>query len=238
MLGQFLEYSVAARPLSPSFEFFAALGFTSLPVGDVLADPYLVFFDGALAVGLHDREQDGARLTFVRPQLREYVRGLGRLGVELSETRLRDNEFNTVAFTDPGGQAVALIEARTFPPGAWNAHNVPACGAFLEISLPAADLDQSARFWRALGLAVTASGDEPHRWQRLSGHGVTIGLHETRCRPGLCFRSASLAARVEYLRAKGLTIRDGTPLADRAQPSATLVAPEGTLLYLLERGQQ
>jgi hypothetical protein len=40
------------------------------------------------------------------------------------------------------------------------------------------------------------------------------------------------------LRAKGLVTRAGTPLADRAQPSATIVAPEGTQLYLFEKGVQ
>jgi hypothetical protein len=32
--------------------------------------------------------------------------------------------------------------------------------------------------------------------------------------------------------------RAGTPHADRAQPSATIVAPEGTQLYLYEKGSQ
>ena len=124
MLGQFLEYSVAARPLAASFEFFESLGFKSIPVSDTLPDPYLVCFDGAINVGLHDRAQLGSRLTFVRPGLRDYVRPLRRLGVELTHEHLRDNEFNSVGFTDPGGQEALLVEARTFPPGGWDAQNV------------------------------------------------------------------------------------------------------------------
>jgi catechol 2,3-dioxygenase-like lactoylglutathione lyase family enzyme len=238
MLGHFLEYSVSAQPLSPSFEFFGALGFASIPVGDTLPDPYLVLFDGAVAVGLHDREQAGTQLTFVRPGLKDYVRPLRRLGIEFTHERLRDNEFNSVTFADPGGQEVVLIEARTFPPGEWNEHNVAACGEFFELSLPAANLEESSRFWQALGLAPVAGGEVPHRWQRLHGHGVTLGLHETHCRAGLSFRSEGLVARTEYLRAKGVTVRDGSPIADRAQPSATLTAPEGVMLYLFERGAQ
>lgn len=239
MLGQFLEYSTAARPLSDSFEFFRALGFASLPVGDVLSHPYLVVFDGALALGLHDREQHaGSRLTFVRPGLRDYVRPLRRLGIEFHHQQLRDNEFHSVGFSDPGGQEIALIEARTFPPGEWNALNVAACGEFFEFSLPAANLDESSRFWQALGLAPLASGELPHRWQRLAGRGVTLGLHETHCRPGLSFRCTDLAARSEYVRAKGLTPRAGSPLADRTQNAATLTAPDGTMLYLFESGAQ
>jgi hypothetical protein len=238
MLGRFLEYAVAARPLAASFEFYRALGFKSLPVGDTLPEPYLVCFDGSVAVGLHDREQTGPQITFVRPGIRDYVRALRRLGVELTHSHLRDSEFNWIAFNDPGGQEIVLIEARTFPPGEWDPHNVAAGGEFFELSLPANELDASSRFWHALGFSAVASSDAPHAWQRLAGHGLTLGLHETRCRAGLSFRCDDLYARVEYLRAKGLNVRDGTPLADREQSSATLTAPEGTQLYLFEKGAQ
>jgi len=238
MLGQFLEYSVAARPLKTSFEFFESLGFASIPVSDTLPDPYLVCFDGRIAVGLHDRPQAGPELTFVRPSLRDYARPLRRLGIEFTREHLRDNEFNSVAFADPGGQEIVLIEARTFPPGGWDAHTVAICGEFFEITLPASDLEASSRFWQALGLNVDAAGEAPHRWQRLTGRGVTLGLHETHCPPGLSFRCQDLQARLEYLRAKGLPSRAGTPVADRAQPSGTLAGPEGTQLYLFERGAQ
>ena len=238
MLGQFLEYSVAARPLAASFEFFESLGFASIPVSDTLPDPYLVCFDGAIAVGLHDRPQPGPRLTFVRPGLRHYVRPLRRLGVELTHENLRDNEFNSLGFNDPGGQEAMLIEARTFPPGDWDVRSVAICGELFEVTLPAEDLDASSRFWRAFGLTTVASGEVPHRWERLVGHGVTLGLHETHCAPGLSFRCEDLPARLDYLRAKGLPARAGTPIADRAQASATLKSPDGSHLYLFEKGAQ
>jgi catechol 2,3-dioxygenase-like lactoylglutathione lyase family enzyme len=238
VLGQFLEYSVAARPLATSFDFYRALGFACIPVSDTLPDPYLVFYDGTIAIGLHDREQAQKQLTFVRPGLRDYVRGLRHLDIELDYQHLADNEFNSVGFADPSGHEIALLEARTFPPGDWEPHNVAACGAFFELTLPAQALDVSCRFWQALGFSRVAGGETPHRWQRLTGHGVVIGLHETHCAPGLSFRCPDLAARSDYLRAKGVTLRSGSPLADRAQASATLTAPEGTLLYLFESGAQ
>lgn len=238
MLGRFLEYSVAARPLAASFEFFRSLGFASIPVADTLPDPYLVLFDGAVAIGLHDREQTAPYLTFVRPGLRDYARALRRLDIELDYEHLRDSEFNSIGFTDPAGQAVALLEARTFPPGDWDPHNVATCGEFFELSLPAESLERSSGFWQALGFTVLAAGEAPHRWQRLAGPGLTLGLHETHCRPGLSFRCTDLPARMEYLRAKGLGPRAGSPLADRAQAAATLIAPEGTVIYLLESGTQ
>jgi catechol 2,3-dioxygenase-like lactoylglutathione lyase family enzyme len=238
MLGQFLEYSVTARPLAASFDFYRALGFASIPVGDALPYPYVVLYDGAVAIGLHDGAEPGARVTFVRPGLRSYVRPLRRLDIELDFERVADNEFNTVGFTDPGGQPVALVEARTFPPGDWDTQNVTACGEFFELTLPAQSLERSRRFWQRLGLADVAGGEEPHPWRRLSGRGLTIGLHEVRCPAGLSFRSTDIAARSEYLRAKGLAIKAGSPLADRSQPSATLRAPEGTVFYLFESGAQ
>jgi hypothetical protein len=63
-------------------------------------------------------------------------------------------------------------------------------------------------------------------------------LHETHCAPGLSFRCDDLRARLDYLHAKGLAGRAGTPIADRAQPSATLRSPDGTHLYLFEKGAQ
>jgi hypothetical protein len=63
-------------------------------------------------------------------------------------------------------------------------------------------------------------------------------LHEAHCAPGLSFRCRGLQARLDYLTAKQLTVRAGTPIADRAQASATLTGPEGTHLYLFEKGAQ
>jgi hypothetical protein len=54
----------------------------------------------------------------------------------------------------------------------------------------------------------------------------------------LSFRCGGLQARLDYLHAKGLAARAGTPIADHGQPSATLTGPEGTQLYLLEKGAQ
>jgi hypothetical protein len=166
------------------------------------------------------------------------VRALRRSEVELEYEHLGDGEFNRIGFTDPAGQAVTLVEARTFPPPEWDPHNVTACGEFFELTLPAETLERSSAFWRSLGFADTGSGDAPHHWRRLAGYGVTIGLHEAHCRPGISFRCTDLDARCDYLRAKGVAPRAGTPIAAHGQASATLVAPEGLHLYLFETGAQ
>jgi catechol 2,3-dioxygenase-like lactoylglutathione lyase family enzyme len=200
MLGQFLEFSFAARPLAGAFEFYRSLGFTSIEVGDLLRDPYVALFDGDVAIGLHERELPGPVLTFVRPQLRDYVRALRRAGVAIAQSHLADDEFNHVLFEDPNGQAIALLEARTFAPGEWNDANVSACGRFLEYSIATHSLDESRAFWEPLGFTAIAAGQSPHAWLRLAGRGLVLGLHQARFRSGLCFpvartRSAFATAR-------------------------------------------
>jgi hypothetical protein len=238
MLGQFLEFSFAARPLAGAYEFYRSLGFMPIEVGDQLKDPYVALFDGDVAVGLHDRDLPGPTLTFVRPRLRDYVRALRRLGVEVEHAHLADDEFNRVELADPNGQAVALLEARTFAPGEWNAQNVSACGRFLEYSLATDSIDESRAFWEPLGFAAVATGDSPHAWVRLAGHGLVLGLHEARFRPGLCFRSDQLDARLEYLRAKGHSVRPGGPHSERIGEAAMLSAPGGDAIYLVESAER
>lgn len=234
MLGQFLEFSFAARPLAGAFEFYRALGFTSITVGDQLRDPYVALFDGNVAIGLHERELPGPMLTFVRPRLRDYVRAIRRNGVEIERAHLAEDEFNHVVFSDPNGQAITLLEARTFTPGEWNTQNVPACGRFLEYSLSTHSIDESRAFWEPLGFAPLAEGESPHAWLRLAGHGLVLGLHQARFTPGLCFRSDQLDARLEYLRAKGISVRPGGPHSERIREAAMLSAPDGGAIYLVE----
>lgn len=234
MVGQFLEFSVAAQPLATSFEFYQSLGFTSLPVGDTLPHPYLVLFDGQVAIGLHDREQPDLLLTFVRPNVRDYLRALRHVGVAPDYTHLAADVFHRIGFRDPTEQRLELIEARTFPPGDWNRQNVSACGRFIEYSLPTAALEATSAFWQSLGFAPKESGTAPHPWQRLEGHGLVIGLHQAHFKPGLAFRAPHLDARLEYLHAKGITTRSGNPLATPEQQAATLTTPEGTAFYLFD----
>ena len=234
MLGQFLELSLSAEPLASAFEFYRALGFQPVTVGDQLAHPYVALSDGGIAIGLHGRPQEGPLLTFVRPQLRDYARALRRAGVALEQAALADDEFNRLEFADPNGQRIALLEARTFTPGEWNRQNVRACGEFLEYSLPTHSVERSREFWETLGFAAAAQGETPQPWIRLAGRGLVIGLHQAGFRPGLSFESAQLDARLEYLRARGVESKPGAPVADRGRAAATLRCPDGSSIYLIE----
>jgi predicted enzyme related to lactoylglutathione lyase len=234
MLGQFLEFSLSAEPLARAFDFYRSLGFQPVTVGDQLEHAYVALSDGGVAIGLHARPQDGPLLTFVRPQLRDYARALRRVGIELEQAALADDEFNQLQFADPSGQRIALLEARTFAPGEWNSHNVRACGEFLEYSIPTHSLERSRAFWETFGFAPVAQGDTPQPWLRLAGRGLAIGLHHAGFRPGLTFSSEQLDARLEYLRAQGVDAKAGAPVVERGREAATLASPGGGSIYLVE----
>jgi hypothetical protein len=235
MLGQFLEVSIPAHPVSTALEFYRSLGFRELPTGDILPWPYAPVWDGAATIGLQEVELGGPVLTFVRPELKAYVHGLRRAGVEFEYNQLADDQFNQAAFTDPNGQLVLLLEARTFSPATWEQSNVTACGEFLEYSIATHSVADSAAFWAPLGFEVVDEGAQPHPWVRMSGRGLTVGFHQaTQFPAGLSFRSPDLQARVQYLKAKGVDLRRKAPMAPDSSHTATLQGPAGLPLYLLD----
>ena len=63
-----------------SYEFYEGLGFKSVEVGEIWSHPYAVMSDGRVHLGLHAYRFDSPALTFVRPDLATYCRGLKRLG--------------------------------------------------------------------------------------------------------------------------------------------------------------
>ena len=62
--------------------------------------------------------------------------------------------FNEIAFADPGGHAVAVLEARTFSPAARAATETSLCGDFAHLSLPARDFAAAQSFWEPLGFVA------------------------------------------------------------------------------------
>jgi hypothetical protein len=236
MLGSFLEFGVSARPVAEALDYYQRLGFRSLAVGDIVANPYAVVAVPGLLLGLHDRDLPGPAPTFVRPELRDHCRALRRAHVALEFSALKDDEFHRVGFLDPNELLVILVEARTFSPGSLDITDDCLCGDFLELSAHTHSREESLRFWTALGCDVLATGEAPHPWARVQSHGVRLGFHEgPRFASGLSFRCTNLAGRVAFLEAKGFAVGLGCPLSERRASGATLRAPEGTPLYLLEQ---
>jgi len=235
MLGTFLEIGIETDDIAASFDELCALGFTAIPVGDIRSGAYAVVSDGSVCIGLHERPLEGPSLTFVRPNVETYLRALRRLGIELEFAKLGDQEFHELGFRDPNGQLVTLVEARTFSPMLGDVPTSSTCGKFLEFSLATGSVEQSRRFWEALGFAVIAEGSEPHPWLRLAGPNLTLGLHQSaQFRPGVSFTAGQIGARLEYLRAKGHDARRGAPIASGERDSATLMVAATLPIYLLD----
>ena len=234
MLGNFLEFSIDARPVALESQFYRSLGFQELLTGDILQTPYAAMWDGEAAVGLHEADFASPAITFVRPDLKMYLRALRRLHIEVDSVQLADDEFNKATFLDPSGLAIVLLEARTYSSATRDRSSVSSCGDFLEFSVPTHAVSESVSFWTALGLVVIAEGDYPHDWVRLAGHGLVIGFHQTRLSPGLSFYSPDFDARKEYLSALGLEMRLNGPIALKHRRSASFLSPSGTPFYLLE----
>jgi catechol 2,3-dioxygenase-like lactoylglutathione lyase family enzyme len=235
MLGQFLEIAISARPVAETLTFYCGLGFQQVEGGEQPDSPAAVVICPGVAIGLHDSELDGPVPTFVRPDLGAHTRALRRAGVSLEFARLADDQFNQVGFLDPTDRLILLLEARTWSPAAWRDGNVSLCGEFLELSLPTHSTQDCCRFWEALGCDLTLHDEQPWPRARLTGHGLALGYYEAGWFPaGLTFIAPDLAARLEFLKAKGYTPRRGAPVAPAGRAAATLLAPEGTAIYLLE----
>lgn len=235
MLGGHLEIAISADPLIDSLEFYRALGFQSLPVGDSPHGPNAVLWNGSLTLGLYAAELEGPVPTFVRPDLKMHLRALRRLGIELEFAELADDEFHRAAFADPNGRRVLLVEARTFSPAPRESGYVSALGRFLELSISTHSAQDSAAFWESLGFELVDAGEEPHSWCRLAGHGLAIGFYEAaNFGAALAFSCGGLEARLAYLDALGVHTTQRAPIAKPGERAAMLIAPEGTPIYLID----
>ncbi len=161
-LGRFLEISIATTDVAASLAFYESLGFVQADVGEAWAYPYAVVTDGRVCLGLHQHEQPGGTtLTWVLPNLASELDRLEALGITLEHTRIDDTSLNSTGFVDPSGQAVTLLEARTFSPPALAESQPDALGYFEEFAIPTSDLRASAAFWEPLGFVAFEPVVEP-----------------------------------------------------------------------------
>jgi hypothetical protein len=216
-------------------EFYERLGFTQAHTGDTWSHPYGVLTDGRLHIGLHQSRLDSPSLTFVRPGVAGHVTALERLGVELSTVNVGGELFNEVAFRDPAGQPVRLLEARTYSPTDRSARETSRCGEFMAVSVPAASFEPVSRFWQALGMVAAEEEAQPYPRLLLRSEDLDLALHRPRffAEPLLVFRHAEMPARIAQLRASDVGTLQPPPRGLDAKANAVLVAPEGTALLLL-----
>lgn len=233
-MQRFLELAVPAPDIQASLAFYEALGFSQALVGEVWNHPYAVVSDGRALLGLHGARIEDITPTFVHAGLVGWHRELEDQGILSIQAQLDADSFNRIHLKDPDGGPVLLLEARTYSPPP-RATGTSQLGFFGEYTLSARDLAAARGFWEALGLVEGWSGDAPHRWTRLSGSDVNLGLHENPgVMPGLAFFEADMPARIAALRELGHHI--ATPGRRPVLPHCLgiLRAPEGTLMYLCD----
>jgi hypothetical protein len=236
MLGRFLEISIYTPEIRESLEFYERLGFVQAPVGETWPYPYAVVTDGRLFIGLHGAVVRSPALTFVLPELARGIAALRHREIVFDQERIGNEVFNQATFTDPAGQCVNLLEARTFSPLHTASTSISTCGYFVEYGIPVKDSSAAAAFWEPLGFVALEETLLPFARTSLTSNLLNLGLYRTRTfrQPLLTFEDPDMPERLARLREQGLVLSDEMPdsLDDRA--NAVLTAPEGTRLLLLQ----
>jgi catechol 2,3-dioxygenase-like lactoylglutathione lyase family enzyme len=231
VLGRFLEVSVAAPDVPASIAFYESLGFVQAVTGDARSYPYAVLTDGRLYLGLHGAGIEAPTLTWVHPGLSSHAARLEALGIELESARLGEDSLNELAFSDPSGQRIALLEARTYsPPPQLTTSRL---GYFEEYGIPTLDLEAAARWWEALGLIAFEPVREPLPKLVAAGSDLNIGLYDLDLRRTvLAFSVSGMQERVSELRGQGFRFVERLPRGVDPRAFSLLEAPEGTWLLL------
>jgi catechol 2,3-dioxygenase-like lactoylglutathione lyase family enzyme len=236
MLGRFLELSLPAPDVAESLAFYESLGFTQATTGDIWSYPYAVVTDGHVHIGLHQEKLAAPAITFVQAELAGRLPQLRDLGIEFEFERLGDEVFNEAGFRDPHGVMIRLLEARTFSPPDTAATGMTACGYFAEFALPVRSFDAGREFWEPLGFVAFEPVANVFPHITLTSDHLNIALYRTRVlrSPALSFEASDAAARIAALRERGFEPGDELPDGLDPATNASLVAPEGTRLLILQ----
>jgi len=234
VLGRFLEFSVATPDIQASLDFYAKLGFSQAEVGEAWLHPYAVVTDGRICLGLHQAAIPAPSMTFVRPGLLKHLDALEKLGVKFEFRRLGNDVFNEVGWFDPSGQLIRLIEARTFSPSKRIVTDTSRCGYFLEIALPAPDLDASKAYWEQFGFVGIDEREDRLPHVSCTSDYVNLGLYDPSHlrRSTLRFEADDVGGTLARLAEVGITPRGEIPPPLQHGPAAVLIAPEGTPILL------
>ena len=234
MLGRFLEFSLATPDIQASLDFYTRLGFSQADVGDAWLHPYAVVTDGRIYIGLHQEAVPAPAITFIKPDLFKHLGRLEALGLEFEFRHLGNDVFNEVGWFDPSGQLVRLIEARTFSPSKRIGTDTSRCGYFLEIALPAQNLELSKLYWEQFGFVGMDERDDRLPHVSCTSDYIDLGLYEPSHirRATLRFEVDDVGGTLARLAEVGISPSGEIPLPLRQAPAAVLVAPEGTPILL------
>jgi catechol 2,3-dioxygenase-like lactoylglutathione lyase family enzyme len=232
LLGTFHELSIATDDVRGAVEFYERLGFAQASTSDAFTHPYGVLTDGRVFLGLHRRAGPAAVLTFVRAGIAQHLAQFDAAGLATSHRALGEDVFHRIGLEDPAGNALEVLEARTYSPATRAAHETSLCGDFAEISLPAADFAAARAFWEPLGFVAADEEAAPYPHLPLTSDYLDLSFHPPRlCASAmLVFRDPDMPARLERLRAAGFEL--GT-LGRGAGAPARLLGPDATPLVLM-----
>jgi len=234
--GRFHELSLATDDIRASVEFYERLGFSQAATTDTYTHPYGVLTDGRLYLGLHERRAASPTLTFVRAGVAAQLDEFARHGIDLTLSHTGEDVFNEIGFEGPHGEAVRVVEARTYSP-AERADGEPSlCGDFAELSLPAADFVVAQAFWELLGFVATHELEAPYVHLPLTSDRLDIAFHRPLTFDGslIVFRAPDMATRIARLDELGIAADEPLPRGITRGDNALLVSPEGTHLLLLQ----
>ncbi|HEY3809450.1 MAG TPA: VOC family protein [Steroidobacteraceae bacterium] len=236
MFGRYLELSIVTADIAASVQFYERLGFVQLITGDAWPHRYGVLSDGRIHIGLHEQPGPSPAVSFVAPGLAESAVRLAAAQLQPESVRLGEEELHQVRLRDPGGQAVRLLEARTYSPVALAAAGAESlCGYFLHLSLPQKDFARARAFWERGGFVALPETDEPYPHLPLTSDALDLAFHRPRLfdAPLLVFECADPVRQQAMLAERGFALVDELPRSFGAGDCSLLEAPEGTLLWSL-----
>jgi catechol 2,3-dioxygenase-like lactoylglutathione lyase family enzyme len=238
MFGRFLELAIATRDIAASVQFYERLGFAQLQTNDAWPHRYGVLSDGRMHIGLHEWAMPSPSVCFVLPELVQARARLVSAHVQPELTRLGEEQLHELRLRDPGGQAITLLEARTYSPGAVPAHARSLCGYFSHLSLPEPDFERAREFWELGGFVALPEIDEPYVHMPLTSDRLDLAFHRRRtCDvPLLVFECAEVEQQRARLLAAGLALSNQGPRGADPAGSALIETPEGTLLWIIGAG--
>lgn len=234
--GRFHEVSFSTDDVRESVEFYERLGFSQAVTTDTFTHPYGVLTDGRLFIGLHQRRAASPTLTFVHAGIAGQVAQFAALGIQLTLRHTGDEEFNEIGFEDPFGQAVRIIEARTYSPVERGPAEASLCGDFAEFSMPGADFPAGQAFWEPLGFVAAEEAESPYPHLALTSDHLDIAFHRplTCDRALLVFHAPDMGERIAKLADLGVTGAAELPRGLDRDSNALIESPEGAALLLLQ----
>lgn len=90
-----------AQPLRELLKPYRSLGLGEPPTSSIVAYRYPETHVGEICIGLHYRDFDKGQLTFIRHDLKNYLRAFRQHGISAESAKLADDKFNQIPLCDP-----------------------------------------------------------------------------------------------------------------------------------------